>query len=81
MKRIAEASALRNGTSEEEEVRKIVSQIPPAGRLGRPEEVGELVAFLISDRASYITGANIVIDGALSGQCPESPRSAISKYL
>jgi NAD(P)-dependent dehydrogenase (short-subunit alcohol dehydrogenase family) len=35
----------------------------PVGRTGRPEEVGELVAFLVSDRAAYINGAEFVIDG------------------
>jgi len=35
----------------------------PIGRTGRPEEVAELVAFLISDRAPYINGTEIVIDG------------------
>jgi 3-oxoacyl-[acyl-carrier protein] reductase len=35
----------------------------PLGRSGEPEEVAELVAFLASDRAGYITGRSIVIDG------------------
>src|SRR6201996_6765798 len=37
----------------------------PAGRLGTPEEFGDLVAFLCSDRAAYITGTAIPIDGGL----------------
>ncbi len=37
----------------------------PAGRLGRPEEYGNLVAFLCSERAAYITGTVIPIDGGL----------------
>ena len=37
----------------------------PAGRLGLPEEFGDLVAFLASDRAAYLTGTAIPIDGGL----------------
>ncbi len=38
----------------------------PLGRLGEPDEVGNLVAFLVSERASFITGTAINIDGGLS---------------
>ena len=37
----------------------------PAGRLGDPAEYGDLVAFLCSERAAYITGTSIPIDGGL----------------
>jgi 3-oxoacyl-[acyl-carrier protein] reductase len=37
----------------------------PAGRLGRPEEYGDLVAFLCSERAAYLTGAVIPLDGGM----------------
>jgi 3-oxoacyl-[acyl-carrier protein] reductase len=42
-----------------------IAQIP-VGRLGEPRELGDLVAFLCSDRASYITGTLIPVDGGLS---------------
>jgi NAD(P)-dependent dehydrogenase (short-subunit alcohol dehydrogenase family) len=35
----------------------------PLGRIGRPEEVAQLIAFLASDAASYVNGAEIIIDG------------------
>jgi NAD(P)-dependent dehydrogenase (short-subunit alcohol dehydrogenase family) len=37
-----------------------------AGRVGKPEDIAALVAFLASDEASWITGVNIVIDGGVS---------------
>jgi 3alpha(or 20beta)-hydroxysteroid dehydrogenase len=36
------------------------------GRLGEPVEVANVVAFLVSDKASFMTGSEIVVDG---GQC------------
>jgi 3-oxoacyl-[acyl-carrier protein] reductase len=46
---------------------EMVSSIP-AGRFGRPSEVGDACAFLCSDRAGYITGQNLQLDGgAYSG--------------
>ncbi|WP_236051260.1 SDR family oxidoreductase [Nonomuraea cypriaca] len=37
----------------------------PLGRPGRPEEAAELIAFLTSPRASYLTGITVSIDGGL----------------
>ncbi|HHY95306.1 MAG TPA: SDR family oxidoreductase UcpA [Firmicutes bacterium] len=40
-----------------------IARAIPTGRLGTPEEVGDLVAFLASDDAKYLTGTQVVIDG------------------
>jgi len=42
-----------------------VSALVPVGRPGTPEECGALIAFLCSDRAGYVTGAMIPVDGGL----------------
>jgi len=53
------------GMSEEAARQRIMDMLGgiPMGRPGRPEEVAELVAFLSSDRAAYISGVDYVIDG------------------
>jgi 3-oxoacyl-[acyl-carrier protein] reductase len=48
-----------------EEMERGAVQGIPAGRLGDPDEYGDLVAFLCSERAGYITGSSIPIDGGL----------------
>ena len=35
----------------------------PMGRLGRPEEIAAVIAFLASDDASYMTGSEVYVDG------------------
>jgi 3-oxoacyl-[acyl-carrier protein] reductase len=46
----------------EEYLNKAVQEIP-AGRLGKPEEIGNTIAFLASEQASYINGVNLLVDG------------------
>ena len=43
--------------------------LAPMLRVGRPEEMAEVVAFLLSDRASYVNGAEIVADGGALARC------------
>ena len=58
-------AAQRNGTTYEQEVEKFVEAFQiPARRFGELREVGSLVAWLCSEYAGYITGQNIVMDGA-----------------
>ncbi len=40
----------------------------PAGRVGRPEDIAEMILFLCSDKAGFITGENICIDGGMTRQ-------------
>ncbi|MCB0308032.1 MAG: SDR family oxidoreductase [Bdellovibrionales bacterium] len=51
-----------------EKVIKAIQNSTPLNRLGKPEEVAELVGFLLSNKSSYITGAVIPIDGGYTIQ-------------
>jgi 3alpha(or 20beta)-hydroxysteroid dehydrogenase len=53
--------AFRTPEQRQERIKQV-----PMHRYGTPEEVAQLVAFLLSDESSYITGAEIAIDGASS---------------
>lgn len=57
-----ETDMLKSHTAEEQA--HILSTIP-IGRYGKPEDIGRLMRFLMSDEASYITGSEITIDGAM----------------
>lgn len=53
-----------------EEALERMGAIHPIGRIGRPEEVADAVAWLFSDRSSYYTGQSLTLDGGLTAQRP-----------
>ena len=48
--------------------RDMMAPLHPIGRIGRPEEVAELIVWLCSPRASFVTGANVPVDGGYVAQ-------------
>jgi len=62
-------SNLRAVGDEAAELRKI-SQAEPLGRVGQPEEIARAVLFLVSEEASFVTGAPFLIDGGLVARLP-----------
>jgi 3-oxoacyl-[acyl-carrier protein] reductase len=64
IKFLDEAKAKREGRTAEEVSAESTGSIP-IGRYGKPEEYADVVAFLASERAAYITGSSIRVDGGL----------------
>ncbi len=64
IKELVHKRSLEQGVPETSILEEMASEVP-MGRLGKPEEVGSLVLFLLSPHSSYINGAVIPIDGGL----------------
>lgn len=62
MRELIQATIKISGKTEEEVIKSWTDQIP-LGRMGNPEELASLVVFLASNKASYITGTVIQVDG------------------
>jgi 3-oxoacyl-[acyl-carrier protein] reductase len=62
LQQLAETVAARSGISTEQVFERWSAEVP-ARRLGRPEEFAAMAAFLASDRAGYVNGVSITVDG------------------
>ena len=63
--RLLDATAAAQGTSPEAILSQLVQTIP-SGRVGTIDDIADAVCFLVSERASYVNGAALVVDGSKS---------------
>lgn len=56
-----------------------IDAMHPIGRRGQPREIGEVVAFLLSDKAAFMTGETIRVDGGMLARIPGAPKKADGK--
>lgn len=66
LSQIIQNKAAKTGKSEEEVTQSMLADIP-AGRFGKPEELGATIGFLCSPAAAYINGVSIPVDGGRTG--------------
>jgi len=64
LEELVELRAKEAGVSREQAIKNMSAQVP-AGRLGQPDELAALITFLASERAAYINGTTIAVDGGL----------------
>lgn len=62
MRRIIEAKSAARGTTIQDEVQAIADGVP-IGRWAQPDEIADVVAFMLSKRASFMTGSSVIVDG------------------